>query len=98
MRICGGAQLLSCSHLVDYTSIPLIFQVNLIGRRSFLGIKYGTFLCISSFNCYDEKIQKVAHAHFFPQNSSSPMFQDPTKKSHLTLILIHDNPTIVLPL
>ena len=32
-----GAQLLSCSHLVDHTNIPLIFQMNCIGQRSFWG-------------------------------------------------------------
>jgi hypothetical protein len=40
MRIDGGAQLLTCSHLVHHTSIPLIFQVNLIGQRSCFGIIY----------------------------------------------------------
>jgi hypothetical protein len=44
MRSCGVAQLLSCSHLVDHTSIPLISHVNLMGRRSFLGTKHG-FSC-----------------------------------------------------
>ena len=34
-----GAQLLSCSHLVDHTNIPLIFQMNCIGQRSFGGDK-----------------------------------------------------------
>jgi hypothetical protein len=36
---CAGSQLLSCSHLVDHTSIPLIFQVNLMDQKSFLGDK-----------------------------------------------------------
>ena len=39
MRIYGGVQLLSCCHPMDHTSILLIFQVDLIGQRSFLGDK-----------------------------------------------------------
>ena len=35
----GGAQLLSCSHLLDHISIPLIFHANLIGQRPFQGDK-----------------------------------------------------------
>lgn len=35
MRIYGSVQLLSCSNLVDHTSIMLIFWMNLIGQRSF---------------------------------------------------------------
>ena len=35
MRICGGMQLPSCSYLVDHISIPLIFQMNLIGNDPF---------------------------------------------------------------
>jgi hypothetical protein len=38
MKICGGAQLLRCSHLVvDHTSYLLIFKVNLIGQRFLKG-------------------------------------------------------------
>ena len=36
-EFCRGGQLLSCSHQVDHTSIPLIPQVNLIDQRSFFG-------------------------------------------------------------
>ena len=71
MRICGDAQLLSCSHLVDHTRIMLDFHVNLIGPRSFWRDKTWHLLCISSFNCY----------------SSSPVFQDPMNKSHFNLKL-----------
>jgi hypothetical protein len=45
MGICGDAQLLSCSRLVEHTSIPLILQVNLIGQRSCLGDKNIAFSC-----------------------------------------------------
>ena len=44
MRICGCAQLLSCSHLMDYTRSPLVFHVNLNGQRSFWGNKIGHLL------------------------------------------------------
>ena len=44
MRSCTCAQLLSSSHLVDHTSIPLIFQVNLIGQRFVSGDKAWPFL------------------------------------------------------
>ena len=71
--------------LWDHTSVPLIFQVDLIGERSFGGIKHGIFLCIFSFTCYNLKIQKIIQAQFFPQNSSSPIFQDPMDKYHLNL-------------
>jgi hypothetical protein len=43
MRISGGAQPLSCSHQVDDTSIPLIFQLNLIPQRFFLEDKIWHF-------------------------------------------------------
>ena len=33
----GGAQLLSCSYLVNHTSIMLISQANLIGKMSSRG-------------------------------------------------------------
>ena len=85
MRICGGAQLLSCSHWVDHTSILLIFHVKLIGERSFWGIKYDIFLCIPSFKYCNLKNQRVIHDHLFLRNSSSSMFQDPTNKSHFNL-------------
>jgi hypothetical protein len=39
LAYCEGVELLSCSYPVDYTSIFLIFYVNLIGQRSFLGHK-----------------------------------------------------------
>ena len=45
MRIWGGAQLSSCSHLMNHTSITLVFQENLIGQRSLQGEKHGIFLC-----------------------------------------------------
>lgn len=35
MRAYEGAPLLSCSHLVDHTNIPLISHVNLIGQSPF---------------------------------------------------------------
>lgn len=35
MRSCRDAQLLCCSHLLDPTSIVLIFQVNMISQGSF---------------------------------------------------------------
>ena len=50
IRIGGVAHLLSCSHLVDYTSIPLIFHVNLIGQWYFWRDKTWHFLRITSFN------------------------------------------------
>ena len=83
MRIGGGPQLLSCSHLVDHTSISLIFQVNLIGQTSFLGDKTWYFLCITSFNCYNVEIQRVIYAP--PWNILSFMFQGPIDKSHCSL-------------
>ena len=62
MRICEGAQLSCCSHLVDHTSILVILQVNSIRQRSFLGHKTCHFL-LNPFNCYDLKIQRMIHAH-----------------------------------
>jgi hypothetical protein len=44
MRICGCAQLLSCSHLMDHTRSPLVFHVNLIGQKYFWGNKMGHLL------------------------------------------------------
>ena len=44
------AWLLSWTHLVDHTSIPLIFQVNLIDQRSFSSD--GISMCITLFDCY----------------------------------------------
>ena len=45
INICGGAQLLSCSHPMYHPSIMLIFQVNLIGQESLLGDKTKHFSC-----------------------------------------------------
>ena len=88
-RICGGAQLMSYSHLADLTSVMLIFQVHLIGHRSLQGNKtwHFFFLCITSVNCHTIRFQRLIHARLFPRNSSSPMFQDLI----LTSKLIHEN-------
>ena len=68
MRICRGAQLWSYSHLVDHTSIPLIFHVNLISQKYFFwwGLKHGIYLCIPSFNYYNLKIQTIIHTQTPP--------------------------------
>ena len=64
MRICGGAQLWSYSHLVDITRIPLIFHVNSISQKFILcGVKHGIYLCIPSFDCYNLETQMIIHAH-----------------------------------
>jgi hypothetical protein len=44
MRNLGEAQLLSRSHLVEHTSIPVILQVSLISQRSSSGDKTWHFL------------------------------------------------------
>ena len=46
-KIGEGAQLLSYSHMVDHMSIMLIFQVNLIGQKYFLGRYNKAFYCAS---------------------------------------------------
>ena len=89
MRIYGG----SCSHLVDHTSILLIFQVNFIGHRSFFRGKIWRFLMHTFLHFLNLKNQRVVHAKIFCQNSSSPMFQDPTGKSHFNLKLVRENST-----
>lgn len=58
-RICGDAQLLSFSHLVVHTKIPLIFQMNSIVQMSFFGGGM-PFSCASlPFKCHNLKIYKV---------------------------------------
>ena len=82
------AQLLNGSHLVDHTSILLIFQVSLIGQRFFLGGKKKTWHFLvhpPSFNCHSLKIQRVIHAHLFSPNNSSLMFENPTDRSRFHL-------------
>ena len=77
MKIDGGAHLLSCSHLVDHTSIYSAHSPSESNWSKLLsGDKHGIPLCIASFNCYNLKIQRVIKAYSFGQNGSSPMFQD----------------------
>jgi hypothetical protein len=58
-RVCGNAQLLNYSHLEDNTSLPLIFQVNLIGP--------GSFSCASLPSIwYNLKHWGLFMPHFFP--------------------------------
>ena len=59
MKIHGGAQLLSCSRVMDHTIIMLFFHTILIGQRSFGEIKHVIFLCIPSFNYYNLDIQRI---------------------------------------
>ena len=79
------AQLLSCSHPMEHTRIMLDFHVNLIGAMSFWRDRIWHLLCISSFNCYNLKFQRVIGAHPPPGYSSSPMFQDLVNKSYFYL-------------
>ena len=50
LRICGDAQLVSCSHLVDHTSIILIFSLvkGFLSRDKNMAF----YLCITSFDHY----------------------------------------------
>ena len=86
------------SHLVDHTSSPLVFKMNLIGQRPFFfgggGIKNGIFMCIISFDCLNLNHQRVIRVHFFPYHSSSIMFQDPTNKSQHWEKWTQNNPFI----
>jgi hypothetical protein len=41
-------------------------QIRRESQRPFGGIKHSINSCIPSFNCYNLKIQKATHAHFFP--------------------------------
>ena len=65
MRICGDAQLLDCSLVVDHTSVLLILQVNLIGQRSFFqwggggGVDKTCHFLVPHFNCCNLKILMV---------------------------------------
>ena len=60
------AQLLSCSHPVDHTSSPLIFQVHLIDQKSTLSGKktHDILVYITSFNRHNLKTPRVMHTHF----------------------------------
>ena len=88
MRIGEGGRVLSCSHLVDHTSIPLIIQVNLIDKtrqflvHHFLQLLYsktpkGQFMIIYSV--------EIAHLPCFKILWITPI---------LTSKLVHENPTL----
>ena len=80
--ICGGAQLLRFCHLLDHTSIQLFLQLNVIGRRYFLGditrfffpFLIFSFFDIPHFNYYEGFFMRI----FLPQINSSSIFQDLT--------------------
>ena len=94
MRIVGGAQLLGCSHLVDHTSIPLMFHVSLTGQRSSCGgIQYGFMLCILSLNCYNLHIQGVTDAHFPHEVTHLTCIKILRIRPILTSKLVHENST-----
>ena len=40
MRICGHAQLLNCSYLVDHISLPLLFMSNSLAKGLFQEIRH----------------------------------------------------------
>ena len=86
MRIGGGAQLLSRSHVGEHTSILLISPVNFIGHMSFLGDKAWHFLVHPFLQLVQSKNPKGYLCPFLsPQNNSSPMLHDPREKSHFNL-------------
>ena len=88
-RIAESSELLSCSHLVDHTSIPLIFQVNLIDKTRHF------FLCITSFNYYSLKIQRVNSCLFIPlEIALLSCFKILWTNLILTSKLVHENPTL----
>lgn len=84
IKICGDKQLLSCFHLLDRTCISLSSQVNSTSHY-FFGVKNDVIVCTHSFNFYDIKLQWVFHTHFFPENISSSMFQNPIESSRFNL-------------
>ena len=62
------------------------FQDEFDWSKVFLGgIKCGIFMWIVSFDCYYLKKPKGCLCPFLPYYSSSPIFQDPTIKSHFNL-------------
>ena len=92
MRICGGMQLSSCSYLENHISIPLIFQMNLIGNGPFRGDETWIFIilffCIPSF-----KKSKGLVMWSPPQYSSFPMFKILKRNPILTSKLVYENST-----
>ena len=84
MRSCGDAQLWSCSHLVDYKSLMLNFQVNLIGQRTFWGDKPWHFLVHRFFH-------PKGCAHFAPSVIAHlPCFKILWTNLILTSKLVHE--------
>ena len=66
MRICGGAELSSCSYLVDHISISLVFKVDLIGWRSSLEDKTWPFLVHPFLQLVSSKNLKGYSCSFSP--------------------------------
>lgn len=64
LQICGGAQLLGWSHLVDQTSTTLIFCSTWLVEVSLVEIKDDIWICNPSFTSYNLKIQTMFHTPF----------------------------------
>ena len=88
-----GAQLLSCSHLVDHTSILFIFHVNLIGQRSFWGMKHGIFLCIPALNYYNGNIWDNSWPIFSLKYITLHVSRSYRLIPYLTSKIVHENST-----
>jgi hypothetical protein len=83
--------------LVDHTSGPLVFKINLIGRsKAFFwgGIKYGIFMCIISFDCLNPKNKRVIGVHFpliiahlpcFRILSTNPIWTSHTRRNRVQI-------------
>ena len=68
----------------------LIFHVNLIGRRSFLGIKHGISVCIPSISYCNLKPEAM-HALFFPKIYHFPYFKILQTNPVIISKLVHKN-------
>lgn len=83
MRLCGGAPLLSCSHVVYHTSTCLLSKwIRLV--KGLFGYKTWHFFA-SPPAIVITKIFRGLFILIFPFNSFSPMFQGPRDKTHLNL-------------
>ena len=85
MRMCGKAQLLRWSQLVDHKSPPLVFQSNWSIKGLLRGTNLSSYCASLLVIVIISKSQWLFVLGFSPCYNPSPMFQDPMDKFHLNL-------------